>query len=1003
MSASGRGSTGNTSPSRLHSIRYEDLATHGVAMPPLPRYPSPTPSRPSSSASYAKRPRTSPHPRASALSSEVKRDSGIAPFNSSAGRASYVEIHQPATAAGASREPSLPTIVIHDDEPIDNMAHVRTPFGRRTSKETRRMARSQSPPRVQRVRSFRGIDAVIPSSSLGDIDLHDLTSDKVGFSQRGSLLFGGKKMTELITARGDDAVFEGGDTTTGGASDRQHVSQSETTVSQFEQNDIAEEQPMHTNDPQAEELGTEAPKKQGLVAGPRNPSVHMLEAAFGDGSRALSTEEITFSMKVRSMYDYGNERAADRIDPGFVGTTNSPQLDAPPRDISTPTVERLRENDQARLSASTSQLSLQSPSLKSPTTPRQANLVKGTYELAGGIEDWEDINWVDVDRYGFISPKRVSSRGSGVVAGHDEPLKRVATSLRVEADSPKRNRRRLSRSVSKPRSSHSVPPSASTRVAAQSDVSIRSFHSNLATTRTTARPFQSRDRRTLAEAAEMLNAPPGLADIAEQEDAGRTASLQKQREWQREEKWQKMARPIRGKSVGLGGGMRFDFDLTNPKVAERTWKGIPDRWRATAWHCFLATSAKQRGDHTSDEELIRQFHEVQELSSADDVQIDVDVPRTISMHIMFRRRYRGGQRLLFRVLHAISVYCPDTGYVQGMASLAATLLCYYDEENAFVMLVRLWKLRGLEQLFQSGFEGLFSALGDFEKDWLRGGDVAQKLDELGITSTAYGTRWYLTLFNMSVPFPAQLRIWDVFMLLGNGADVASAQKYGGADLDVLHATSAALIDAMREILLDSDFENAMKVLTSFVPIRDEDLLMRVARTEWKMRKKRVGGKVPYACAPHRRLITSTSNGIRALTAMELAVAVVIDQGGKRAQHSRAFRSCRVEHSERDVRTTTRLSFALYVPQHPGKQQPEICTGGIATQSIVTPRTLPPRSSHASSRGPRTETSECRAHSFDDPTATPANRPPQAHNNIYGTVQYMTCDWMLIPDDAPTWV
>jgi hypothetical protein len=106
-----------------------------------------------------------------------------------------------------------------------------------------------------------------------------------------------------------------------------------------------------------------------------------------------------------------------------------------------------------------------------------------------------------------------------------------------------------------------------------------------------------------------------------------------------------------------------------------------------------------------------------------------------------------------------------------------------------------------------------------------------------IQPTAYGTRWYLTLFNYSIPFAAQLRVWDVFMLLGDASQSVEPNGFG-ADLDVLHATSAALIDATREILLDSDFENAMKVLTSFVPIRDEDLLMRVAQAEWKQRKKR---------------------------------------------------------------------------------------------------------------------------------------------------------------------
>lgn len=60
--------------------------------------------------------------------------------------------------------------------------------------------------------------------------------------------------------------------------------------------------------------------------------------------------------------------------------------------------------------------------------------------------------------------------------------------------------------------------------------------------------------------------------------------------------------------------------------------------------------------------------------------------------------------------------------------------------------------------------------------------------------------------------------------------------HGG--LDVLHAVSAALIDGTREILLDSDFENAMKVLTSWIPVKDEEMLMRVARVEWKTKRRR---------------------------------------------------------------------------------------------------------------------------------------------------------------------
>ncbi|KAF1820591.1 uncharacterized protein K489DRAFT_360935 [Dissoconium aciculare CBS 342.82] len=582
--------------------------------------------------------------------------------------------------------------------------------------------------------------------------------------------------------------------------------------------------------------------KQALVSGRRKPTSHALQTTL-QGGRAHSTDEITFSMRVRSMYEHGTEDAAKWVSSmgraangRSASTRERTGKDTPGN--STPTSKLLPAPlslDKIRAADGRG-----SPKLPSGKTTNKY-YTKEAHELAGGIEDWGEIEGQEVDRYGFIVPARRSdSRSSGTNDPVTGNAQRVATSLRVEAEKP----RKSSRAASSARSARSVPPRPSR------DWALRKGPSSVHSTRSTAtsgrsNPFRSRHQRILDEASDMLTLPPGLADIAEQDDAGRTASSMKQREWNREQKWQRMARPVSGRVHGKGGGMRFDFDTSDPKLIERTWKGIPDRWRATAWHSFLATSAAKRGSPASDAELIGQFHKLQSQDSADDSQIDVDVPRTISMHIMFRRRYRGGQRLLFRVLHAVSLYFPGTGYVQGMASLAATLLCYYDEENAFVMIVRLWQLRGLEQLFAPGFGGLMAALAEFEKSWLGGGQVAEKLDELSITSTAYGTRWYLTLFNMSVPFPAQLRVWDqdpaqttTTATTATSAAAPAPPPFGGADLDVLHATSAALIDATREILLDSDFENAMKVLTSFVPIRDEDLLMRVAKAEYKLAKKK---------------------------------------------------------------------------------------------------------------------------------------------------------------------
>ena len=89
--------------------------------------------------------------------------------------------------------------------------------------------------------------------------------------------------------------------------------------------------------------------------------------------------------------------------------------------------------------------------------------------------------------------------------------------------------------------------------------------------------------------------------------------------------------------------MTFEFDTQSSKLIERTWKGIPDRWRSTAWYSFLEASARRHKGSPHADELIEAYNELQFISSPDDVQIDIDVPRTISSHIMFRRRYRGGQ------------------------------------------------------------------------------------------------------------------------------------------------------------------------------------------------------------------------------------------------------------------------------------------------------------------------------------------------------------------------
>ena len=87
---------------------------------------------------------------------------------------------------------------------------------------------------------------------------------------------------------------------------------------------------------------------------------------------------------------------------------------------------------------------------------------------------------------------------------------------------------------------------------------------------------------------------------------------------------------------------------------QRTFKGIPDCWRATVWHELLASQAALRDNSETERDLIQEYfvpiliprvlivQELCEQDCEDDAQIDLDVPRTISEHIFFRQRYGAG-------------------------------------------------------------------------------------------------------------------------------------------------------------------------------------------------------------------------------------------------------------------------------------------------------------------------------------------------------------------------
>ncbi|KAJ7431748.1 rab-GTPase-TBC domain-containing protein, partial [Mycena galericulata] len=282
------------------------------------------------------------------------------------------------------------------------------------------------------------------------------------------------------------------------------------------------------------------------------------------------------------------------------------------------------------------------------------------------------------------------------------------------------------------------------------------------------------------------------------------------------EKWTRMMQPL-----ARDQGTNIESWRVKPskqgKLRLRTYKGIPDRWRPAAWDMFMTRIAQ-----TSPAEMTRlgqQYRESLDKPSTYDIQIDLDVPRTISGHIMFRTRYGAGQRSLFHVLHCFSLRCSECGYVQGMGPIAATLLCYFEPEKAFASLVRLHDAYGMHTIFSPGFPGLLEAIYVQERITEQMmPDVYAAFQKHTISTTSYATKWYITLFSNSVPFQTQLRLWDAFLLEGTDLFVAVAVAIVWAYRD--HITAGA-----------ANFETILSLLSSFFVPEDEDsLLLWVEKT-----------------------------------------------------------------------------------------------------------------------------------------------------------------------------
>eukprot|EP00210_Caulerpa_lentillifera_P007743 g7389.t1 len=202
-------------------------------------------------------------------------------------------------------------------------------------------------------------------------------------------------------------------------------------------------------------------------------------------------------------------------------------------------------------------------------------------------------------------------------------------------------------------------------------------------------------------------------------------------------------------------------------------KGIPRDWRYRVWPLLT-------GGQFLLERNPGQYHQLLRQPCLVEGGITEDLHRTLPNHVLFSEPGGEGQKALFRILKAYSIFDTAVGYAPGTASIVAILLIVMEEECAFWTFVALMSdevngpraktagpLVQCRNLFLEGIPLTLKVISKLEhllNDKLPA--VARKFEDGEIETSQYGAKWCMTLFCFILPFQHLVRVWDVFFLEG---------------------------------------------------------------------------------------------------------------------------------------------------------------------------------------------------------------------------------------------
>jgi len=269
-------------------------------------------------------------------------------------------------------------------------------------------------------------------------------------------------------------------------------------------------------------------------------------------------------------------------------------------------------------------------------------------------------------------------------------------------------------------------------------------------------------------------------------------------------------------SPGASSSPKQDYEvkewfvlINNPKewetLKDKVFEGVPNRLRARIWPLLSGSYDllyKNPGVYKHFLDRLNRIKYKEELES--------DIKRTYPEHPLFIEADGIGQKSLYNILGAFSLFDPETGYHQGMNFIGAILLMQMNEESAFWLFIQLMKNYGINELYRNDTNYLQDWMKEFDKWFIR---ILPKLyhhfkAEL-VSFEIYASQWFRTIFSYNFPLEMIFRIWDVFLMEGT---------------DFLIWVSLALFSQSEEQLLKMHTMEIMKYFTQIPETSFEALL-----------------------------------------------------------------------------------------------------------------------------------------------------------------------------------